>query len=286
MPFVQFVPPTQPIYNQHWTWPPNAFTPNRRGSTATGGLYSSAGNPHTNVGTVVQLVGSPWFTADLQMGNVCRMGENSIGAAQDQEVQFEGTTGPLGVALLPPGVRAPRERLITWYSLYVRWPGAVPQMRDGIGLAPVETGTGNWWTNDNPASVIGKAITISGGGDGTIRLYRKALNTLGPVAENLVLPWPRAITEWTEVWLVLLHATASSPARFRLYLDRQLVLERSWGVTGTGTGMPEWQTNSGAALHLRAVCLGATHPGVRMELAMLAVRQGEWDVNGAPLPDT
>jgi hypothetical protein len=222
------------------------------------------------------------------------MGETSGGVAQDQSIAFEGASGSFALARLPPNLRAPRERLIVWFSLWVRWPSGIPQMRDGIGLAPISgpgatADGGSWWSSDNPASTSGKAITLSGGGDGTLRLYRKAINAAGPVTENLVLAWPRPITQWTEVWFVLLHGTASRPAQFRLYLDRQLVLTRAWGVTGTGTGMPEYEVGgaapTGGGFYLRAVCLGATHPGVRMDIANLRVRIGEFDVDGTRLQD-
>jgi hypothetical protein len=63
-----------------------------------------------------------------------------------------------------------------------------------------------------------------------------------------------------------------------LWIDRQLVLSRAWGATGTGTGNPEREASDAGQLQLVIKAIGATVPGSQIDVQVPVIwRVGRYE---------
>jgi hypothetical protein len=270
-----FPPPTRIWDAEHW-WPDS-----RSGTQGSTAVTTDESRTTWAAGNAVTLAGTPFHLGDPRYGSLVRLGITNGGANQDQTLQFDGWRCPGPWGTQPASWRLDPSRVLYWWRAVIRWPnaGAVnPTMRTGIGLTVQTTGSDNWWTTDAEGATGGKGLILSGDGAGGLRFRRKALGALGAVAESVPVAWPGPLTEFHEVWWVIRPGRATGPASAELWIDRQLVLSRAWGATGTGTGNPEREASDAGQLQLVVKAIGATVPGSQIDVQVPVIwRVGRYE---------
>lgn len=186
------------------------------------------------------------------------------------------------LAKLPVNVQLEEHRRIHWYSMRVRVlsPGTT-RFFGLVGLLPNQVGVGFPASNTSPIDREFIGLTLDGAG-GWQFMRKEGIDITAP-DEELPLVWPRPLNQWTEVWFVILGATATLPARFRLYVNQELRVERAWPDDGlTGSGNPTLDAGA-TAFYWGARANGLAQAGLQIYIAGWRYRQGFYDVDGSEL---
>lgn len=192
-----------------------------------------------------------------------------------------GLAASLNIGKLPADIVLEEHRRIHWWSWRQRLDGApgTAQLNCGVHLRGNQLGTGWWGANVFPT--IGHGIGLSLDGAGAWQFVRKISAATNAGASEILAVG--ALPNWNEIWFVILGATATQQAKFRLYINHALRLERAWpddGITGSANPILEGGATS---FVWTARCLGLTHAGLRLLITGWRYRQGFYDVDGSEL---
>jgi hypothetical protein len=214
------------------------------------------------------------------IGTVWRIGN----AANRQWIVAAGANVPL--LQLPAGVISPAGSRVTIWSCFLRWlnPAAAGFGRHQcFALVPI-TNT-NLFTTDNGATTgaqVGLWGNLAAAPNPQLSFATKRpIAAAGVETGAIPVPWPRALTLWTEVALVLLGATAVSDASISLWLDGRPVT----GASFSAAQMPDMvgeALNSGGWLGVWG-CAGNLYPGMELQVYRPRLRQGRYLPNGVEL---
>lgn len=277
-------------YDLEWFYPSSDESQTQDGATLETGKRTRIHARH-GADAIGSALGTPHFRNDPRYGLVLHLGETNADIAENNGFRFRHASGPMpfGQLLSPAAFTIPASERVRWWRVVMRYVSGVPNMRDGVGLVPGSIATEQWWSTDAEAATGGAGIILSGDGAGGMRLRTKALVAGGlPVNETIAVTWPGALTDWTEVWFVLLPGTKSRAGIVRLYVNQALAVQRSWPADGiTGSTLPSFNhpvAGVGAGLRFDMRCNGPGAGAPRMEvLPPIIYRQGRYDVNGIEL---
>lgn len=275
------VPPPQVEWAQDWIWP----SPSNSIANATAPTNGAHAHSGLELAVNTNDSGTPALV-NVGKTSTLMLGATSAFANQDQ-ICSRIMAAQAQLSKLPAGTILEEHRRIHWWSWRQRHFGAAlgaSELFYGVHLRGNQVGTGSWGLNTFPTT--GHGIGLSMDGAGAWRFVRKVSAAANAGAsELLALVWPRALTDWTEVWFVILGATAGGASRFQLYIDRVLVLERLWPDDGeTGSLNPTLEEAFGATSFVwTARCAGLTFAGTRLLIAGWRYRQGMFFVDGSPL---
>lgn len=152
--------------------------------------------------------------------------------------------------------------------------------------------TGQWSTNA-PGATDGRGIAVTFDGAGGLMARRKRTFATDATMTNLgvpVLPAGMTATDWLRWMFVIIAATPSQNARFRMYLENVLQFETSWDADGNGTGnnLPNYTTGDNTGFFmLGALARSDLTAGVLLDVTDMRYRMGRYDpVSGIEIPRT
>lgn len=189
--------------------------------------------------------------------------------------------------LLPASVKCPTYVRATIWSFLARWVNPAAGMLQGFGICAANFGgvgvASRIYEADAPG--FGAAVGCFVQNVNTMAWVTKRFSAIaGPVEQSNAIAWPRPLTDWTPVDLVVRGATASSRAVAELWLDGALVA----GARYTWDLCPSLNVDNAGALDdggyiLYWSCSGAAHVGTLLQVAYPRFRQGRFLPNGIEL---
>lgn len=224
----------------------------------------------------------------LASGTATMILDNGVYAAQmgggnNDDAMSIGCAAQLQIATLPANHELEDFRRIHWWRWRQRLSGAgTARLFCPIILLGNQVGTSFFGANTTPTTGHGVGLALNGAGAFHF-IAKVSAGAVAGLSIDTPVVWPRALDQWTEVWYVLLGATATKPARFRLYLERKLVQEVAWpndGVTGSTLPILEGGATS---FYWAARANAVAHPGLLLRIAGWRYRQGFYDVDGTEL---
>lgn len=217
------------------------------------------------------LQGTPRMT--VYKGSVCgRLGLSSIGVAEDQFFSAEQAVAaacvvPLAQRISSAGPVPPFLRMFHVHATMARNVGFSGGNQLGLIFRTRRTGVG-LWAPDAADLVDRQGFGVVGNWNAADNWRWRTKIDDGGVAKvftetvELTSPPSADTDEWFSFDVVILGATASTPAKVQVWVAQSLKLERSWDPDGTSTVLPYYDVSLGMGGFFHAFgCPGSTASG-------------------------